>query len=214
MRKNALSGRGPAYLAVCLVLLALLVLSVLAAVSFGTMTIPIGDVYRVILHELFGLGDPAVWGSGGVHDVVWLIRLPRLILAIGVGMGLSVCGVVMQAIVKNPLADPYVLGVSSGAYLGATLAMLLGLGTILGGSAMGVLGCAGAFLVSLAVVGLANLGGRANAVKLLLAGSALSAVCSGFSNLFIFILNDDHAASAVVQWSWEAWPGPTGRATG
>ena len=201
MRKNPLSGPGPAYLAVCLALLALLILSVLAAVSFGTMTIPIGDVYRVMLHELFGLGDPAAWGTGGVHDVVWLIRLPRLVLAIGVGMGLSVCGVVMQAIVKNPLADPYVLGVSSGAYLGATLAMLLGLGTILGGSAMGVLGCAGAFVVSLAVVGLANLGGRANAVKLLLAGSALSAVCSGFSNLFIYILNDDHAASAVVQWS-------------
>ena len=214
MRKNALSGRGPAYLAVCLVLLALLVLSVLAAVSFGTMTIPIGDVYHVMLHELFGLGDPAVWGSGGVHDVVWLIRLPRLILAIGVGMGLSVCGVVMQAIVKNPLADPYVLGVSSGAYLGATLAMLLGLGTILGGSAMGVLGCAGAFLVSLAVVGLANLGGRANAVKLLLAGSALSAVCSGFSNLFIFILNDDHAASAVVQWSMGSLAGADWQSNG
>ena len=201
MRKNALSGRGPAYLAVCLVLLALLVLSVLAAVSFGTMTIPIGDVYRVILHELFGLGDPAVWGSGGVHDVVWLIRLPRLILAIGVGMGLSVCGVVMQAIVKNPLADPYVLGVSSGAYLGASLAMLLGFGGLLGGSAMGMLGCAGALLVSLGVMALANLGGRSNAVKLLLAGTALSAVCSGFSNFFIFLLNDDHAASAVVQWS-------------
>ena len=155
-----------------------------------------------------------MWGSGGVHDVVWLIRLPRLILAIGVGMGLSVCGVVMQAIVKNPLADPYVLGVSSGAYLGATLAMLLGLGTILGGSAMGVLGCAGAFLVSLAVVGLANLGGRANAVKLLLAGSALSAVCSGFSNLFIFILNDDHAASAVVQWSMGSLAGADWQSNG
>ena len=155
-----------------------------------------------------------MWGSGGVHDVVWLIRLPRLILAIGVGMGLSVCGVVMQAIVKNPLADPYVLGVSSGAYLGATLAMLLGLGTLLGGSAMGVLGCAGAFLVSLAVVGLANLGGRANAVKLLLAGSALSAVCSGFSNLFIFILNDDHAASAVVQWSMGSLAGADWQSNG
>ena len=214
MRKNALSGRGPAYLAVCLVLLALLVLSVLAAVSFGTMTIPIGDVYRVILHELFGLGDPAAWGSGGVHDVVWLIRLPRLILAIGVGTGLSVCGVVMQAIVKNPLADPYVLGVSSGAYLGATLAMLLGLGTILGGSAMGVLGCAGAFLVSLAVVGLANLGGRANAVKLLLAGSALSAGCAGFSTRLIFILNDDHAASAVVQWSMGSLAGADWQSNG
>ena len=146
--------------------------------------------------------------------MVWLIRLPRLILAIGVGTGLSVCGVVMQAIVKNPLADPYVLGVSSGAYLGATLAMLLGLGTILGGSAMGVLGCAGAFLVSLAVVGLANLGGRANAVKLLLAGSALSAVCSGFSNLFIFILNDDHAASAVVQWSMGSLAGADWQSNG
>ena len=214
MRKNPLSGPGPAYLAVCLALLALLILSVLAAVSFGTMTIPIGDVYRVMLHELFGLGDPAAWGTGGVHDVVWLIRLPRLVLAIGVGMGLSVCGVVMQAIVKNPLADPYVLGVSSGAYLGATLAMLLGLGTLLGGSAMGVLGCAGAFLVSLAVVGLANLGGRANAVKLLLAGSALSAVCSGFSNLFIFILNDDHAASAVVQWSMGSLAGADWQSNG
>ena len=201
MRKNALSGRGPAYLAVCLALLVLLALSVLAAVSFGTMTIPIGDVYHVILHELFGLGDPAVWGSGGVHDVVWLIRLPRLILAIGVGTGLSVCGVVMQAIVKNPLADPYVLGVSSGAYLGASLAMLLGLGGFLGGSAMGVLGCAGALLVYLGVMALANLGGRSNAVKLLLAGTALSAVCAGFSNFFIFLLNDDHAATAVVQWS-------------
>ncbi len=214
MRKNALSGRGPAYLVVCLALLVLLGFSILAAVSFGTMSIPMGDVYRVIIHELFGWGDPAVWGSGGVHDVVSLIRLPRLILAIGVGTGLSVCGVVMQAIVKNPLADPYVLGVSSGAYLGATLAMLLGLGTILGGSAMGVLGCAGAFLVSLAVVGLANLGGRANAVKLLLAGSALSAVCSGFSNLFIFILNDDHAASAVVQWSMGSLAGADWQSNG
>ena len=202
MRKNALSGRGPAYLVVCLALLVLLGFSILAAVSFGTMSIPMGDVYRVIVYELFGWGDPAVWGSGGVHDVVWLIRLPRLVLAGGVGMGLSVCGVVMQAIVKNPLADPYVLGVSSGAYLGAVLAMLLGVGTsVFGGSAMGVLGCAGAFLVSLGVMALANLGGRANAVKLLLAGSALSAVCSGFSNLFIYILNDDHATSAVVQWS-------------
>lgn len=84
-----------------LILLGLLILSLLAAVSFGTMSIPIGDVYHVILYELLGVGDPQVWGSGGVHDVVWLIRLPRLLLALGVGMGLSVCGVVMQAIVKT-----------------------------------------------------------------------------------------------------------------
>ena len=199
--KNGVLGSTPVYLVVCLILLALLVFSLLAAVTFGTMRIPIGDVYHVILHELFGLGDPEVWGKGGVHDVVWLIRLPRLVLALGVGMGLSVCGVVMQAIVKNPLADPYVLGVSSGAYLGATLAVILGGGTFLAGSSMGVMGCIGAFVVSLAVMGLANIGGRANSVKLLLAGTALSAVCSAFSNFCVFILNDDHASSAIVKWS-------------
>lgn len=190
------------YLLVCLVLLGALLLSLLAAVSFGTVSIPLAQVYEVILEELRAMLPGGTTAAGGsVHDVVWLIRLPRLILAVGVGMGLSVCGAVMQAIVKNPLADPYVLGVSSGAYLGASLAMLLGFGGLLGGSAMGVLGCAGALLVSLGVMALANLGGRSNAVKLLLAGTALSAVCSGFSNFFIFLLNDDHAASAVVQWS-------------
>ena len=195
-------GANSAYLLVCLGLLGALLLSLLAAVSFGTVSIPLGQVYEVILEELRALlpGGTAPTGSS-VHDVVWLIRLPRLILAVGVGMGLSVCGAVMQAIVKNPLADPYVLGVSSGAYLGASLAMLLGFGGLLGGSAMGMLGCAGALLVSLGVMALANLGGRSNAVKLLLAGTALSAVCAGFSNFFIFLLNDDHAATAVVQWS-------------
>ncbi len=183
------------------VLLGLLLLSLLASVSFGTMSIPIGDVYHVILHELFGIGDPQVWGKGGVHDVVWLIRLPRLLLALGVGMGLSVCGVVMQAIVKNPLADPYVLGVSSGAYLGATAAVMLGGGAFLAGSAMGLMGCIGAFVVSLGVMVLANLGGRANSVKLLLAGTALSTICSAFSSFLIFIRNDDHASAAIVKWS-------------
>lgn len=149
MEETSPARRFPVWAMALPVLLGLLLLSLLAAVSFGTMSIPIGDVYHVILHELFGIGDSQVWGKGGVHDVVWLIRLPRLLLALGVGMGLSVCGVVMQAIVKNPLADPYVLGVSSGAYLGATAAVMLGGGAFLAGSAMGLMGCIGAFAVSL-----------------------------------------------------------------
>lgn len=115
----------PLYLLTCAVLLVVLAVSVLSAVTFGTVKIPVSQVYRVILHELFGVGSSEL-GSGSIHDVVWLIRLPRLILAVAVGMGLSVCGVVMQAIVKNPLADPYILGVSSGASLGATVAIMLG----------------------------------------------------------------------------------------
>lgn len=115
----------PLYLLTCAVLLVVLAVSVLSAVTFGTVKIPVSQVYRVILHELFGVGSSEL-GSGSIHDVVWLIRLPRLILAVAVGMGLSVCGVVMQAIVENPLADPYILGVSSGASLGATVTIMLG----------------------------------------------------------------------------------------
>ena len=95
-RRSVVRHNG-AWLMVCIVLVAVLLLSILAAVSFGTMYIPLEQVYQVILHELFGIGDPGLWGKGGIHDVVWLIRLPRILLALGVGMGLSVCGVVMQA---------------------------------------------------------------------------------------------------------------------
>ena len=59
-------------------------------------------------------------GQGGIHDIVWLLRFPRILMAALVGAGLAVSGVVMQAIVRNPLADPYILGISSGASLGAT----------------------------------------------------------------------------------------------
>jgi iron complex transport system permease protein len=77
-------------------------------------------------------------GQGPVHDIIWLLRLPRLVLAALVGMGLSVCGVIMQAVVKNPLADPYILGISSGASLGATAAILLGIGVALGENFVGI----------------------------------------------------------------------------
>ena len=73
------------------------------------------DVYSVIAYKLFHIKSLSAYAEGAVHDVVWLIRLPRVLLALAVGMALSVCGVVMQAIVQNPLADPYVLGISSGA---------------------------------------------------------------------------------------------------
>ena len=123
-------------------------------------------------------------------------------LAIGIGIALSVSGSVMQAIVKNPLADPYVLGVSSGASLGATLAILLGVGSFLGSGYVGLVAFAGAFLVSLAVVALANVGGRANSVKLILSGTALSAICGAVSNFVLYVINSSSGAlEAVIRWT-------------
>lgn len=132
-------------------------------------------------------------------------------LAAGIGMGLSVCGVVMQAVVKNPLADPYVLGISSGASLGATMAIMLGVGVAFGARFVGVMAFLGAFAVSVLVVTLANVGGRANSVKLLLAGMAASSMCSAFSNLIVYTANDREGMQTVTYWmmgslagaSWE-----------
>lgn len=191
--------RRAGFWAAVLVLAAGLLLSVGLVVGIGAVPIPFADVYRVLARQLFGVGGAGL-GAGPVHDVVWLIRLPRLLLGVLVGMGLSVCGAVMQAVVKNPLADPYVLGVSSGASLGATLAILLGVGAFLGGNFVGAAAFAGAFAVALGVTFLSNLGGRANTVKLLLAGMALSAVCSAFSNFIVYTSDDKNALQTVSYW--------------
>ena len=171
------------YVAVLIGLAGFLIFSILAAITFGNADLSLKDVYSVIAYKLFHIKSLSAYAEGAVHDVVWLIRLPRVLLALAVGMALSVCGVVMQAIVQNPLADPYVLGISSGASLGATLAIMLGIGSFLGGNSVGIT----AFI--------------ATSAKLILAGMAVSAVCSAFSNFVIYITNDKNAATEVMKWS-------------
>lgn len=200
--KNGIFKGKPMYLVAILVLAAALILSLLGAVTIGSVDLEVGEIYRVILYKLFGIGDPAVYGSGSMSDIVWFVRLPRLVLAIAIGCSLSIAGVVMQAIVKNPLADPYVLGISSGASLGATLAILLGVGAALGNGYIGIMAFLGAFGVSMGVIFLANIGGRANSVKLILAGTALSSICSAVSNFVLFVKNNSSGAvNAAVRWT-------------
>ncbi len=199
-KQEALVQKTPLYLILILVLSLGLIFSILLAVTFGSSPIPFSDVYRVILNQLFGIGDDAVYGTGPLHDIIIYIRLPRLLLAGAVGRGLAVCGVVMQAIVKNPLADPYILGVSSGASLGATVAIMLGIGSFLGSNFVGVMGCAGAFGISLLVMLVANIGSPSNSVKLLLAGMALSSVCSAFSSFVVFFAHDKEGMMSITYW--------------
>ena len=148
------------------------IFSLMASITFGNADISLQEVYSVIGYELFKMNRFAAYSTGAVHDVVWLIRFPRVVLALAVGMGLSICGVVMQAIVQNPLADPYILGVSSGATV-----------------------------TSFAVMAIANMGGRATAGKLILTGTAVSSVCSAFSNFIIYMQNDNNATSEVMHWT-------------
>lgn len=168
--------------------------------SIGTVKLPLSQIYGAVIEQLTGDLPIEAVGRGPVHDIVWLLRLPRLVLAALVGCGLAVCGIIMQAIVKNPLADPYILGISSGASLGATSAILLGIGASLGSNFVGISAFIGAFALSLAVLFISNLGGRSNSIKLLLAGMALSAVCGAFSSFIVYFANNKEGMQSIAYW--------------
>lgn len=203
------SAKRITFVSVILLAAAGLVLSVLVSVTFGNAQLSWKDVYGVVFWELFHPEKFSRYGEGAIHDVVWLIRLPRVLLGMAVGMGLSVCGVVMQAVVKNPLADPYILGISSGASLGATAAILLGIGAVFGSSSVGMMAFLGAMVTSFGVMFLANIGGKANAGKLILSGMAVSAVCSAFSNFILYMANDKNGMAEVSFWMMGSLVGAT-----
>ena len=187
-------------LALLALLTALLIGALFWALSIGTVDLPPDAIAAALLDQIQSGTPIDMAGKGPVHDIVWLLRLPRLLLAAIIGAGLATCGVIMQAIVKNPLADPYILGISAGASLGATFAILLGVGAALGENAVGIAAFLGAFAISLAVLFIANIGGRANAMKLLLGGMALSAVCSAFSSFIVYFANDKEGIQTITYW--------------
>lgn len=178
-------------------LVIVLILSLFYAVTFGSIEIDLITAYKIIFNTILGKD---LFSSDINNDVIWLLRLPRVILAACIGAGLSVCGVVMQAIVKNPLADPYILGISAGASLGATLSIMLGIGVSLGNNFVGISAAIGAFLVSLAVLLLANIGGRVDSIKLLLSGMALSALCSAFSSFIVYFSDNKEGIQSIAYW--------------
>ncbi|AHI01052.1 iron ABC transporter permease [Kutzneria viridogrisea] len=146
-----------------------LVLVVLLAVGIGSVQVPLADTWHIVLAHLTG--------SGQVDDlvadqIVWRIRLPRVLLAALCGAGLAVAGVVLQALVANPLADPYVLGVSSGSSLGAALVFTLGAGA-LGGLGVSSAAFLGAMIAVALVFALGQRRGRLAPTRLVLAGVAV-----------------------------------------
>lgn len=127
------------------------------------------------------------------------LRLPRVLLALCVGMGLTLSGIIMQAIVQNPLADPYILGVSAGAYFGTALGLFLGLGSVFGAAAIGACSFGGALLVSVLVIVIAR---RENGdlSNLLLGGLALGLVFSSLAGFLVYKVSDKEGMEAVTFW--------------
>ena len=165
-------------------LAALLVLACLLAVGLGTVWIPPRTTLTLLAWKLGLTGAPeGVPASTAV--ILFELRIPRVLLGVLVGSALAAAGALFQALFRNPMADPAIIGVSSGAALGSILALLLGGGVLLGGIAVPLAGFAGALVVALLVYRLGRIGSAVQVGTLLLAGIAVAAVVSAVISLIM-----------------------------
>ena len=188
-------------LAVLVALAAALVVALVAGTAFGAVTIAPGDVVSAIRHAL--LGRPLVPAEALVVE----LRLPRVVLAALVGMCLAAAGVLYQALFRNPLADPYILGVSSGAGLGAALAFVVGGSGVLALVAPPTAAFVLALATIVAVAGLATRRGVMQTLSLLLAGVAVSYTLAALTS-FVLVLQRQQL-SKVVFWMMGGLQGAT-----
>lgn len=175
-----------------LVLAVLLAASVVVAVTIGPAGLAPADVLASVLAHL-GLGEPTL--SPLRDGIVWELRMPRVLTAAAVGAGLAICGVVMQALTRNPLADPYLLGLSSGASVGAVLVLVLGVALALPLAAF-----AGALAALAATFGLARAAGGLSPTTTVLAGLAVSAVFGAVTSLVIFWSATNDSYREILNW--------------
>ena len=175
----------------------LLLTSLSVAVSVGAVSIPASTVWGILANKVSPrLIDP-VW-SQGREAIVWEIRFPRALLAMMVGAGLAIVGAALQAVTRNSLADPHLLGISSGGALGAIFALLHS-GLFLGLLTVPLLAFAGALLATAIVLGVSRVADATSADRLVLAGVAVSFIIMAAANGLIF-LGDPRASHTVVFW--------------
>ena len=174
-----------------------LFLSVSLGTVIGSVQIPPEVVFGVVANKIIpGLVEPN-WTTGQ-EAIIWSIRLPRCMLACIVGAGLAMVGSSLQAVTRNPLADPHLLGISSGGAFGAVLA-LLHTGMFLGQLTVPLMSFLGALAATATVLTVSRLAEATTATRLVLAGVAVSFAIMSCTNLLIF-LGDPRAAHSAVFW--------------
>ena len=199
------------FILLTLILAVCTVLTVIISTGMGYMTINAADILRIIGAHVSG--NPT-WLEGlekTVSYVVMEVRLPRILTAAMVGAGLAMSGVIYQGILLNPLADPFTLGISSGAAFGASLA-LLGNVTLLGHFSTPLFAFVGAILTLLTVMRLSTFNGRISAQTLILSGVIVGAILSaGIS--FLKYLADEQVA-VIIFWLMGSFTSSTWKGVG
>ncbi|MFC8988972.1 FecCD family ABC transporter permease [Streptomyces sp. NPDC014603] len=198
------SGKGAApgrvrLAAVLLVLAVLLVASATAGLAIGSVRVPPGQVWGIVTHA-WGVEWSEPGWSRARETIVLDVRAPRVLLGAVTGAGLAVVGAALQALLRNPLAEPYLLGVSSGASLGAVAVIVFGV-SVFGAVSLSVAAFAGAMGALVVVYATARTGGRITSARLVLSGVAVAAVLTALLNLLLLTTDRGNEARAVLAWT-------------
>ncbi|MGO1598033.1 MAG: FecCD family ABC transporter permease, partial [Brachybacterium sp.] len=176
----------------------LLALSLLLCVGIGPVPLSPALTLQVMAHHL---GLPvAAPAEPAAEAIIWSVRMPRVLMGAAVGACLAISGAALQAMVRNLLADPYILGVSGGASTGAAAAILFGVGAALGEYAQSVLAFVGALAAALLVFVIARSNGRVTSLRLLLSGVAVGYALSAVTSLLIFSSDSAEGSRSVMFW--------------
>jgi len=173
----------------------ILLAAVVLATAIGSVALPLGEVLRALASRLTG------GASGGSTDtIIWQIRIPRVLTAVIVGGALGTAGAVFQGLLRNPMADPYIIGTSGGAALGATVALMVPIQvSLFGFTFVSVAAFVGALGAVLLVYNIARVGPRTPVTTLLLTGFALSSILAAIMSFLMFISNN--ALRRIILWT-------------
>lgn len=184
---------------VLVALICLLVFSITAGVSFGPVRIPPSEVWSIAAYQL-GFISRGGWSTSS-ENIVWLIRFPRVLLASVVGGGLAIVGAALQTLARNPLADSYILGISSGASVGAVLAIGAGFLAFTGTLAISLAAFLGSVVAFIIVFALSSIGGRITPARLILSGIGVGYVFTGITSYITITSSNRQLAGQVLSWT-------------
>lgn len=179
----------------------LLFLSVLFSCSVGAANITMVDAFKILIWRIPVIGQKIVGDSfpGSSITIIWTIRFPRILLSMFAGAALAFSGTTYQGLFRNPMAEPYVLGVSAGAALGGTLSIILGITAVMGMAGAGAMAFIGAVIAAFVVYILGMKQGRASMTYLILAGVAINSLLSSIIS-FLMILNKQKL-ERIILWT-------------
>lgn len=191
----------PAWLmpALIIALLAAIVISIVIGIFLGSADLDAKTVIDVLKLKIFNIQNAALLSSD--ISIVWELRLPRVLMAIAAGGGLAVAGAGMQAVTQNVMADPYILGASSGASAAVAITFVIGGVFARSSSVIAVFAFSGAILALLLVYSVGMVGNAGSTGRLVLAGMAISVILTAATQFFMSIAPDAYTVRNITAWT-------------